>query len=284
MVNRVALFVLLLTNPVSAQAILKNTLEQDACQADSFEGAGKNYSIPRPYRLSKIKSLVINQNGAWSDNVESSETTGMCSSFLLSKNDVRDFFRHPKRISGWEYWNGLSMSRCHAYGEITFVNGDYGKWRIDAMRRGRIILADGRSLYFLGKNARAKALYEYSPEHDTSPTIAYLPYRAMAIKSVIFKPAGTTWRETEDQAAGLCAGFLLNTNDVKDYFLHARQLKWIGDAPGSSCSVEGEVEFVNGDHGKWSIERSRRGVLWLDDGRRYDLYSKEASAEAFDEP
>lgn len=251
---------------------------------DEYEGGGANYAIPRPYRMAAIKSIVIRQNGGWSDNVESDETVERCLKFTLTEHDVRDFFKHANRISAHEYWQDASMSRCYAYGSITFTNGDSGEWRVDAMRRGRLKLSDGWSLYFLGKRAHAKNLYEFSPEHGEAARDELPPFKMPSIKSIVLKPGGTTWTVTKDQAAGLCNGFELREGDVQDYFRNATQVsfrRFVSELKSSPCSVEGEVTFTDGERGKWTIERARRGVLILSDGRTVYLNGKNAHAKAF---
>jgi len=113
----------------------------------------------RPYKVASIKSVVIEKTGAWADEVYSDETPDDCAKFKLSERDVRDFFRLAKQIDHETYGAYYLPSRCYAAGEIAFVNGDRGTWRIDFERRGVLILSDGRKLYFFCSACRSRAFY-----------------------------------------------------------------------------------------------------------------------------
>jgi hypothetical protein len=134
-------------------------LTGSALAQDSYEG-GRNYWKPRPYKVTAVKSVVILQNGAWSENISSDETAEICSKFVLSQSDVREFFRRARRVSYKEYSHDLDMSRCHATGKVVFANGDRGEWSVDRERRGLLTLSDGRNVYFYCRNCGAKAFGE----------------------------------------------------------------------------------------------------------------------------
>lgn len=113
----------------------------------------------KPCKFASIKSLVIEKTGAWADEVYSDETPDDCAKFKLSERDVHDFFRRAKQIDYETYGAYYLPSRCYAAGEIAFVNGDRGTWRIDFERRGVLKLSDGRKMYFFCSACRSRAFY-----------------------------------------------------------------------------------------------------------------------------
>ncbi len=129
-------------------------------QRDAYEGGEKYWQI-RPYKVTEVNSLVIKENGAWYEGVSGDETPEMCAEFILRKSDVREFFQRARRVSYAKYHVDLDMSRCHATGDILFVNGDRGAWMIDLERRGVLTLSDGRKLYFYCTKCRAKVFDDY---------------------------------------------------------------------------------------------------------------------------
>jgi hypothetical protein len=104
---------------------------------------------PRPYKITYIKSLTIDP--------EHYEAPDLCSKFILSPFELRDFFRKAHRVSKKKYSQDLYMSRCYRTGKMIFANKDRGEWEIDRARRGLIRFSDGRILYF------------YCPDCKTSP-------------------------------------------------------------------------------------------------------------------
>jgi hypothetical protein len=119
----------------------------------------EDYGPIKPYKITAIKSVVIKINAAWTDEVYSDETPDDCAKFKLSERDVRDFFRRVKQIDHEAYGAYYLPSRCYAAGEIAFVNGDRGTWRIDFERRGVLKLSDDRKLYFFCSQCRSKVFY-----------------------------------------------------------------------------------------------------------------------------
>ena len=119
----------------------------------------EDYGPITPYKVASIKSVVIEKTGAWTDEVYSDETPEDCAKFKLSERDVRDYFRRAKQIDDETYGAYYLPSRCYAAGEIAFVSGDRGTWRIDFERRGVLKLSDGRKLYFFCSACRSRAFY-----------------------------------------------------------------------------------------------------------------------------
>ena len=117
------------------------------------------YGPIKPYKITATKSIAIQNNAAWTEDVYSDETPGDCAKFKLSEQDVRDFFRRAKQIDYEAFGAYYLASRCYAAGAIAFVNGDRGTWRIDFERRGVLKLSDGRKLYFFCSACRSRAFY-----------------------------------------------------------------------------------------------------------------------------
>jgi hypothetical protein len=113
----------------------------------------------KPYKVTAIKSVVIKNNAAWTDEVYSDEAPDDCAKFKLSKRDVSDFFRRARQIDYETYGAYYLPSRCYAAGAIAFESGVRGTWRIDFERRGVLTLSDGRKLYFFCSKCRSKAFY-----------------------------------------------------------------------------------------------------------------------------
>jgi hypothetical protein len=153
MVKRILIgFLLCLFTPFTAVA-------QESVR-DPYDGGEKYWEI-RPYKVTTVKSIKITKVGERYENISSDETPKDCAEFRPRERDVREFFQRARRVSYSTYWNELDMSRCHAAGEIAFMNGDRGTWIIDAFRRGVLTLSDGRNIYFFCTKCRAKVFYEY---------------------------------------------------------------------------------------------------------------------------
>lgn len=94
-----------------------------------------------------ITSVRFVDNGAWTDQISSDETSEFCSGFVLTENDVRDFFKAARTATAREYEHDLDMSRCFASGEL-ILSGKSSLWKIDRARRGRLIFPDKSERYF----------------------------------------------------------------------------------------------------------------------------------------
>ena len=252
---------------------------------DEFENGGIEYANVRPYKMSELQSVEIKLNGAWSDNVASSETQDGCLGFTLSEADVRHYFHAAQRISARQYWEVLSMSRCYAYGELTLANGDRGEWRIDAMRRGILFLSNGRRIYFLGEDATAKSFYPYSPEHLAIKQGRQVVYKIPKIKSITISQVASTWGNISDQTEAKCSNFILDEKNVMDYFQLAKPVSFkyfTSNLRNSNCVSEGTILFMDRKTGTWIIESSKRGIIKLDSGITIYLDGRKANASVFD--
>ena len=119
----------------------------------------RNDGTVAPYKVTNIKSVVISNNAAWTDDVYTEELREDCATFKLTQRDVRDYFRLAEQVDYEDYGAYRLPSRCYAAGKISFASGDRGTWRIDFERRGLLELSDGRTFYFFCSRCRFKAFY-----------------------------------------------------------------------------------------------------------------------------
>lgn len=225
-------------------------------------GDNRGHALPPSYKVSRIRSVHIRENGAWAKDLSSSdETESECSAFVLCEKDVRDFFRSSRPID-WYTWDYLPYTRCHAIGEITFVNGDKGRWFIDRNRRGSLMLADGRLGYFYGEKARAKVFdAPMGLAADPVPNRAARSLILGRIVSVTFSQGGSFYT-SDAQKAGQCS-FVLNEAEVRRFFSNARQVAQadFSRATPGECHAEGGLRLEDGREAEWLIEDTWRGVL-----------------------
>lgn len=107
-----------------------------------------------------VKTVVIEENAAWTDDISSDEPPDSCSDFVLEESDVREFFRVARKATHTEYNHDLLMSRCYARGFLTFRDGSEAFWRIDRARRGRLAFPDKSFQFFFCAECRNKAYGE----------------------------------------------------------------------------------------------------------------------------
>ena len=104
------------------------------------------------------------------------------------------------------------------------------------------------------------------------------PYRITGIKSV------TIDHSSEEIPEG-CAKFTLIRSDVRSFFrtaLRVSKLKYIEDLYMSRCYLSGKIVFNNNDRGEWEIDRARRGIIKLSDGRILYFYCPDCTMPVFD--
>lgn len=132
-----------------------------ASEEDSYEGGSyDNYWVPRPYKVTQVKSLAIDENGARSDD-GTYEPHLDCKKFILRESDVAEYFKKAKIVSHGDFMHQLNWAPCYARGTVKFANGDKGTWNIQRYRIGSLKLSDGRKVYFNCPKCRAKAFSSY---------------------------------------------------------------------------------------------------------------------------
>ena len=108
--------------------------------------ACSDHSEKKPF-IRKPMNIVIQKNAAWDGFIKTDETAAMCKDFVLTEQDVNEFFQVAQLDSEHEYSQGQVMSRCYAEGELTLPRKYKGKWRINRARRG-ILMIEGDQTYF----------------------------------------------------------------------------------------------------------------------------------------
>jgi hypothetical protein len=113
------------------------------------------------------------------------------------------------------------------------------------------------------------------------------PYKITAVKTVHISKNGA-WSNlvSSDETPDVCAKFVLTQETVKDFFCHARRAsskEYGHDLDMSRCFASGKLVFANGDKGEWQIDRERRGVVTLEDGRNLYFYCPNCKNEMFGE-
>ena len=92
-------------------------------------------------------------------------------------------------------------------------------------------------------------------------------------------------RISSDESAQDCATFLLSSADVRDFLTRARPVSertYAHELDASRCVASGSARFFPGVTGQWQIDRERRGLLTLSDGRTLYLHCGACKAAAFD--
>ena len=108
--------------------------------------ACSDHSDDKPY-IRKPMNIVIQKNAAWDGFIKTDETADMCKGFVLTEQDVKEFFMVARLDTEQEYSHGQVMSRCYAEGELTLPRKYKARWRIDRARRG-ILMVNGDQTYF----------------------------------------------------------------------------------------------------------------------------------------
>ena len=119
--------------------------------------ACSDHSDDKPY-IRKPMNIVIQKNAAWDEFIKTDETTAMCKEFVLTEQDVNEFFMVARLDTEQEYSQAQIVSRCFAEGELTLPRKYQGKWRIDKARRG-ILMVEGEQTYFFYCNSCAGRKY-----------------------------------------------------------------------------------------------------------------------------
>jgi hypothetical protein len=110
-----------------------------------------------------VKNVTFTDNGAWSETMSSqSEMTPPegCKDFLLTEEDVREFFNVARPSHSREFMNELDASCCFAAGTAVLQDGREATWLIDRFRRGSMYIRGGSPLYYYGAQVNSPLYYE----------------------------------------------------------------------------------------------------------------------------
>jgi hypothetical protein len=115
-----------------------------------------------------VKSVIINQNGAFTGDISGNETPDTCSEFKLTEAEVKDFFSSARASSRRENLIDADMSNCFADGMLTLQDGNQAGWSIDQARRGEIRVtrpSGGAVLYYYCATCFSKKFYPACDSH-----------------------------------------------------------------------------------------------------------------------
>jgi hypothetical protein len=132
---------------------------------DTCDSKG-NYSMQpgEPEKLRPIlQSVIIEENAlALEDKNTDPELLEQCQDFILTENDILEFFQIARPASVREYLHELEWSRCRVLGTAILSNGEKVWWNIDRFRGGALGLADMKTvLYFFCEECRSARYYEH---------------------------------------------------------------------------------------------------------------------------
>jgi hypothetical protein len=98
-----------------------------------------------------IRRVTIEENGEWDPKLSSQNVPReACEDFILTDEDVKDFFKVARIVSEREYRHTLDVSRCYARGKAVLNNGETADWFIDRFRRGSLGVSQA-TYYYCGK-------------------------------------------------------------------------------------------------------------------------------------
>lgn len=79
-----------------------------------------------------------------------------CKTFILSDEDVKNYFKEAREVTRGVYSHMLDWSQCYAYGMITLENGETATWNINQGRGGYVDLKNGESIHLYCAKCTAK--------------------------------------------------------------------------------------------------------------------------------
>jgi hypothetical protein len=111
-----------------------------------------------------LRSVIIEENAVALPSTDKNappESLEPCEDFLLTKNDILEFFQIARSASEREYNHDLEWSRCRVRGTAILSDGKKAWWSIDRFRRGILWFADEKTaFYFFCGGCRSAKYYE----------------------------------------------------------------------------------------------------------------------------
>ena len=129
------------------------TIAAEEYLPDSYEADGDHYWSPRPYKKSPVKQVTIIENGMKSE--AGTDEPDDCTKFKVTAKDIKEYFLKAKVVSRGAYMHEINWSACYANGKIEFANGKSGKWGVQKLRSGYLLM-DGKKYYFDCQKCRSK--------------------------------------------------------------------------------------------------------------------------------
>jgi hypothetical protein len=112
------------------------------------------------------------------------------------------------------------------------------------------------------------------------------PRKRPAIEKVVIEENGVGWdvRDTPPEALELCADFILNESDVRQFFKVARFSTSHENVHGldvSRCYASGRIVLRDGQEATWQINRARSGILWFSDDSTLYFFCGKCRSKAY---
>ena len=94
-----------------------------------------------PRLLPAVRTVVVEQTGeqAWLEPMSPPD----CGGFAPTAKQMKRFFSRSHRTDASSVHYTLPESPCRASGQVTFADGQTGRWRVDQYRIARLTLSSG---------------------------------------------------------------------------------------------------------------------------------------------
>jgi len=230
-------------------------------------------SVLRALSAGRIERIdIYEKSDDWKtdfdDVIRSFELPEACSAFMLTEEEVRDFFQKARPLSKMERKSieYSSLSRCVVEGDMKLRGEGAVHWTIDRARNATVRLSN-RS------GASSDQTFSFYCDQCTngkfySPTGQKLSDWRPVIEN-IFIDDNASWPEGSsamEPSPSPCAGFTLAEGDVQEFFSTARassRLEYQHDAGVSRCYANGRATLRDGKTARWRIDQGRRGEIWF---------------------
>ncbi len=105
--------------------------------------------------------------------------------------------------------------------------------------------------------------------------------------TIVFKE-NAAWDDfvKTDETPAMCKDFVLTDGDVREYFQLARvvtEREYSHEQVMSRCFAEGELTMPGKYKGKWRIDKSRLGILMVENDQSYFFYCSKCISREYAE-
>lgn len=137
-----------------AKPILLSMLLSTCALADQNTG-----TEPLTYPLEIGTIITIKINGIGLTAPTSEGTQNDCDQFILTEQEVKDFFNATRTVREPDYRHMLDWSPCYVKGSLTLADGSTASWAIHRFRAGSLILNSGETIYLYCPQCRGTAFH-----------------------------------------------------------------------------------------------------------------------------
>jgi hypothetical protein len=223
----------------------------------------------------EIKSMTLNRPFFSKYDTRSFETPKACENFVLSEDDVLDFFNKakkssPEEISKAEY-NG-EISACTASGELILHDGSIGYWQIKKSKHASVHVSGKWYYNYYCEDCKNSQFYSSKDDMEKFRPI---------IKEITkndYNGANLANSKKSKIPSNCKRKFSLSDADILELFNIALPRSLMDDdedivnLPEYRCYLSGHAILQNGQEAKWYINKMRRGVLVTSDGNLDSYY------------